>query len=436
MNLIKRGIFILILLLLIFPAVQRYLSVFKPKPLNGYFVPRSEPALTVSSWFSGAYQDSTDLYMKENAGFRSDFVRLYNQADFSLFSLPHAGKIVVGKKGYLFSDEYIHAWLGDNFPGKSFCDEKVKMLKQIQDLLWNEKKILLVVILTPDKGTYYPEYIPGRYLKKKREFTNYGYYAGKCKEAGINLIDFNRWALLAKDTSRFPLYPKTGIHWSDYCAVLAADSLAKYLRARLDRPVPKLVLDGLEQSSTARNTDYDIENTLNLIWGLSQPAFGYFNYHFVSDTNRKKPSALFIGDSFYWNWYPAVIRGLFSNEEFWYYNMDVYPEARTKPKSVSEIDVAEAIDRQNVIVLMQVNGAKGNPGYGFVDLALSVLDKSKGDELKKVEDDIRNTPEWMKKIVDKAAQAHITVEEQLRMDALYMLDLQKLEKQKKNKQPK
>lgn len=433
MNIIKKSIFLLILLFLLFSAIQGKFHLIRPALLNGYFVPVMEPVFSMSSWFSGAYQDSCSKFVKENTGFRSNFVLLYNQVDYSLFSVPHAQKIIVGKSGYLYSDEYISAYMGTNFTGKQFCDEKVRLLKKLQDLLWNEYKIFLVVIMTPDKGNFYPEYIPDRYLKQKKENTNYGYSAEKCAEAGINMIDFNRSFCLAKKTSHYPLYPKTGIHWSSYGAVLAADSLLKYLKAKLNIQLPALVIDSIQTSAVALDIDDDIESTMNLIWKLPHPVYGYARYHFSSDSTRKKPAALFVGDSFYWSWYPQFIKGAFSNDDFWFYNMEAFPESRIKPTQVPQIDIAKAIKRQNIIVLIQVNGAKGNIGYGFIDQALSVLDPEKTNELKQMEESIRGNTGWMKMIREKAAKNHFSVDEQLKMDALFMLDLQKKENQHKNK---
>ncbi len=432
MKQLKNIIFIFLLAMLILPALQEKIHIVKTRGLNGYFVPQKKPILRKANWYTGTYQDSLSAYYKENTGFRSDYVRLYNQVDYSLFSIPHAGKIILGKKGYLFGDEYITSWLGTNFPGKKYCDEKVRLLKKLQDKLWNEKKILIVVILTPDKGTFYPEYIPDRFVKRKKEPTNYSYYSAKCGEAGINMIDFNRWFLLAKDTSRYPLYPKTGIHWTSYGALLAADSLLKYLRSKLTLPLPRIMIDAIETSSNARDVDDDIARTMNLIWKIPHPVYAYPKYHFTFDTTQKKPAALFIGDSFYWNWYnPGIIHNMFSNEEFWYYNQDVYPESKTRPTSVAEINVEDAINRQNIILLMQVNGAYGNIGYGFTDMALSILDPA-NSALRKMELTIRNNPDWIKLIREKAEKAHIKVEEQLHLDALYMLDQERLKNQSKN----
>ena len=432
MKIIKNIILVLIILFLILPALQGKYHILKTIPLNGYFSTPKKPVFLKSNWYSGKFQDSLSAYYKDNTGFRSDFVRLYNQTDYSLFSIPHAGKIILGKEGYLFGDEYISSYLGVNFQGNRNCDEKVLLLKKLQDKLWIEKKILLVVIFTPDKGTFYPEYIPARFVKREKRMTNYEYYAEKCKTAGINMIDFNHYFLLAKDTSRYPLYPKTGIHWTTYGAVLAADSLLNYLHSKLTTPVPRMIIDGIETSKTARDVDDDIAHTMNLLCEIPHPVYAYPKYHFAFDSTQKKPSALFIGDSFYWNWYnPGIISNVFSNQEFWYYCQDVYPETKTKQTSVSDVDVEDAINRQQVIILMQVNAGYGNIGYGFTDLALSALDPA-NSALLKMEHSIRISPDWMKTIKEKAEKEHRGVDEQIRLDALYMLDQDRIKKQSKS----
>ena len=375
MKQVKNILFIFLLALLIFPALKGEFHIVKTAALKGYFVSRKKPVFMKTNWYSGAYQDSLSAYCKENAGFRSDYVRLYNQIEYSLFSIAHASKFMVGKHGYLYGTEYISSYQGTNFIGKRYCNERVKLLKILQDRLWKEKKIFLLVVFAPDKGTFYPEYIPERFLSRKKGLTNYEYYASRCAESGINIIDFNHYFLLAKDTSRYPLYPKTGIHWSSYGALLAADSLVKYLRAKLSLPLPQIVIDRIETSSTARYVDDDIAQTMNLIWKIPHPVYAYPKYHFSFNSTHQKPAALFIGDSFYWNWYNlGIIRNIFRNEEFWYYNKDVYPESKTKPTSVSEINVEDAINRQNIIILLQVNGAYGNIGFGFPGMALSAID--------------------------------------------------------------
>ena len=421
MKFVKNCIFVFIIFLLISSSLQKDFQLLQPNPLYGYFVPMKKPVLRISNWCSGTYQDSLSAFNKENSGFRNYLVRLHNQVDYSLFSIPNAEKIVQGKDGYLFKEGSITSWLGWDFAGKKSCNEKIALLKKLKEKL-KEKNIQLLVIFTPDKSTFYPEYIPDRFLKQKKEPTNYSYYAEKCAEAGINIIDFDRWFVLAKDTSRFILYPKAGVHWSNYGAVLAADSLLKYLRAKMNFSMPQMVIDSIETSSSARNLDDDVAKAMNLIWKIPHPVYAYPKFHFVFDTTQKKPAALFVGDSYYWNWSnTGIIRNLFSNEEFWYYCRDVYPESNTKKTFLTEINIEDAINRQNIIILIQVNGATGNLGYGFLDVATSVFDTA-NSRLLKMKMTIRNDPKWFKLIREKAEKANREVEQQLHRDAMYMLE--------------
>ncbi len=431
MSTLKRFLFLGFLMLMIFPSLQDKMGFFVLKPLKGVFSATPVPAFSDSLWFSGTYQQQYARHIEDSVGFRDILVRLNNQVDFSLFRLANAAKITVGKDGYLFGGQYIESYLGYNFVGKRYCDEKVKQLRLLQDKLWKEKRIFLLVILTPDKGTFYPEKIPSRFLNKPRQISNYAYYARKCAETGINMIDFNEWFRLARDTSRYPLYPKTGIHWSYYGAMRTADSLIRYLENKLDIRLPEMVVDSIEISKNAQAEDNDIGSTMNLICDIPYPAYAYPKVHFVSDSLTKKPSALFIGDSFYWNWYnPGYIKNIFSNQEFWYYDKDVYPETFTTPLSTNQINTKEAVNRQNIIILIQTNGAYGNPGYGFPDRVFNEMDSVK-TEILAYERSIRNSPGWMKLMEKKAKERKISLDEMIRIDARYLMEQEQSKSQNK-----
>jgi hypothetical protein len=84
-------------------------------------------------------------------------VRLYNQLDFSLFSVSHARQIVVGKPDYLFEQSYIEAHLGRDFIGKEPIEGRVNQIRRLQDLPWKRNGTLLMVVFPQDKESFYPE---------------------------------------------------------------------------------------------------------------------------------------------------------------------------------------------------------------------------------------------------------------------------------------
>ena len=169
MSRIKNTLLVFLVGLLAFGAVQKRYGVIVSKPLNGVYPYTPKPSFSCSTWMAGSYQDNYRLSLEDSVGFKADQVRLYNQIDYSLFSVPHASKMVVGKNGYLFADTYIKGFTGADFVGKRFINDKVNALKFLQEYLWKEKGILVVVVFAPGKGFYYPEYIPDRYLKDRKK---------------------------------------------------------------------------------------------------------------------------------------------------------------------------------------------------------------------------------------------------------------------------
>ncbi len=428
---VKKILFVMVLILLCVFALQKKTGLIHSKGLEGFVPKDSVPRLTGESWMNGTFQSAYGTHVNNSLGFRSDLVRLYNQIDFSLFGVPHANKIVVGNGNYLIAQQYIEASLGYDFAGKAAIDRSVELMKALQDKLEQTAKVHFLVLFVPDKGTFYPEIIPQRYLKKKQELTNYAYYVERCKSAGVNFIDYNAWFLKMKDTSRYILYPKTGIHWSTYGSTLAIDSMMNYLRIRFGMNIPRLAVDSIVVSKKARYEDDDIGRTLNLVRPLSYPPMAYPAFHFIADTTKPKPRALFVGDSFYWQlYYPGFIANNFSNNEFWYYNKDVYPETFNAPKSTARINYIHEILSQDLVVLIQTNAAYGNVGYGFVQQAWQGLNSS-GDRVKEFETSIRNTPEWLESVRQKAVKNNVSLDEQIHRDAVYMVEQDIMNSKKK-----
>ena len=425
MKLIKHFLSFLLILILILPGFQSQFHVIKSGPLKGVFENANDPLFNITSWNNESYQMQYAKHFDDSLGFKNDLVRFYNQLDFSIFNVVHASKIVSGKDHYLFSVDYLHAAAGKDFAGISNIDRQIHDLKKVQNLLWDQHRIYLLVILCPDKPTFYPEYIPDRYSSMEKKITNVKYIANRCVEEGVHVIDFNPYFLSMKHISHYPLIPKTGVHWSYYGAYLAADSMSRYLKTKTGYPVPGIVLDSVSAPDFPIGEDNDMGATLNLIRDIQCPKTGYPKFHGVNEGGKSKPNALFVGDSFYWNWYyDGIISTLFNNNDFWYYCKDVFPQSNEKPTSVSDINVEDAIKKQNFIILIQVNGAYGNIGYGFIDLALSVLD-SANSKLLKVELLIKANPTWMEDVRKKAKRNNLNFEEQLRLDALWIIEHEK-----------
>ncbi len=408
------------MVVLAFPTVQKVLTIFPDRPLEGYFEERQRPEFSMADLRNGEYQAKITPHLDLTVGFHNAFTRIFNQVDYTLFSLPHAARIVVGKNGIMQIDSHIDACLGRDFAGTRFLDDKVSRIKYLQDYFWTKKKIHLLVILAPGKGFYYPESIPDRFLEGGRGPTNNDYYSRKLKDAGVNLIDFNTWLVQLKDTSRHNLYPFSGAHWSCYGAYLGADSLIRYLEKSLNRELPHMVLDSLMLEPEARKEDDDMDRVLNLVWKNPVPQMTYPVFHHTYAGDAPKPAVLFVSDSYYWYWhFNGIIKNTFLREDMWYYDKEVYPDQNTRPTNTARINLDSALDRQEVVILMQTNAGYGNIGYGFVDRAYEQYYPGK-TRIRMIEENFRMSPGWMEEMKKKAKEQNLPLDAMVRNDAIYL----------------
>lgn len=415
-------IFLFFLMIFFIPLAQDSFHLFKIKPLNGAFTKLSYPKLNANSWWQGHYQDSISKYINQNVEIRPSLVRINNQLDFTFYNKSNASKIIVGKKKCLFEDNYINAYTGKDFVGSNNIRIKVQKAVEVQQILHN-RGVELIYVFAPGKASYFPEYIPDRFLKEKNDSTNYNTLIQECSEAGLRYIDYNDWFIKMKDTVSHSLYPKCGIHWSYYGMYLVADSLINYIESTINADLPEVLLNGIEQTNKQKDTDYDIGNTLNLLYSIPSWQMSYPSYAYQTE-GKYKPNVLVVGDSYYWNmYYSGIPSNVFSNLEFWYYNYQIYNDGTANVASTTDaIDYKSAISDRDVIIIMQTDGGLNNFGLGFFTKALSVMPTDNWSvRLDYYRDMILNDKIWKEHIQEKADELGFTFDEMLNKDANYMV---------------
>ena len=365
---IKNILFAAIMLLLFSPMLQKKIKLFDEKPLNGSFEVPEDPYFSLEGWFEGKYQTDQQNYSNQSIGFRNSLVRLYNQIHYSLYDQARANGVIVGKYGYLYEENYIKTHLGRDFVGESKIVEKTEKLRRLADTL-KRKGIDLVIVFAPGKGSFYSEFIPESYNPTYRTTTNYEVYRKQILQKEICFLDFNDWFRKMKSSSPYPLFPKTGIHWSNYGEVLAADSIIKYINSiQKDKKIPELVIGNVEVPDTTRYSDDDIEKGMNLLFNIEDLPMGYPHFRLLKDVNSNKVKVLTVADSYYWgmfNW--GLSRDAFNEGQFWFYNVQIYPDSYTAPLNVGDIDMIEEVEKNDVIILMSTDANLYKFAFGFID---------------------------------------------------------------------
>jgi|WetSurMetagenome_2_1015567.scaffolds.fasta_scaffold42908_2 hypothetical protein len=425
-NRIKNILFLFLLVMLITPLVLMRYPFIKEKLLFGHFTTSSKPdskKWTWAGWFSGSFQEEFSAGFNDNAGLRMTMIRINNQYDYSLFGIIHAEGFIAGKNGYLYEEDYIKEYTGKYFIGKKVLDRKMDKLFDVQRML-RERGIDLILVLEPGKASYYPEYIPNRYHPEKSTLSNYTYLTSKLMERGMDYLDLSHWFLELKDTSRYNLFPRYGMHWSIYGMNLALDTLSRYISSVSGKKLPGFTMRNIELSATPRSTDNDIEEMANLLFPMPDDTYAYPVNIFGDDTSRRNLNVLVVGDSYYRNIKDDFSGFLFKADTFWYYNSKVYPHIHTKVVYVDHSNLLKTLEQYQVIILMVSEINLHCTFWNFIDQAYAALHPGYHDSyIYNKENEIRNERSWFRFMVGKAFRESRPLERVITADATYLMNL-------------
>ncbi len=416
----KRFLFLILLALMLLPVVQHGTKLFHVRPLDGDFVLAKRPSFSWKGWMNGDFQGRFNNYIEDHIGFRSFFVRLNNQLDFSFFRKANAEGVVVGKNNILHEYDYIRAYTGGDFIGKNTLDKKLNKVKFLQKYLKEKFDIDFVLVFEPSKARYMAETLPGRFLKNGVSLSNYEYLTQHASELKINHLDLNKLFLQAKDTTSALLYPKYGIHWSECTMPFVIDTLVSYLEYLRNADFPDYNIEKLYFSDTV-SADYDIGKTINLLFRLPHPPMPYPKFSFSSQPEKQKPMVLAVADSYYWNIFNTTVpSNIFANEAFWYFNAKVYPDFYYGEKWVKDLDLKAEIEKQDIIILSVTERFLYKFGWNFIEEVYDLYTPQySGNIVEKFERQIRMDAGWFDNIVLKAQKDGISLEDAIRQEATF-----------------
>jgi len=422
------GIFAVMLI----PMIQENLHLKKEHPLKGDIQLPENIEFDKEDWFSGYYQEEKEKYINTAFGFRNQFVKLNNQIAYSIFRKAKANGVIIGKETYLYEKSYIDAYTGTDFLGKDSIDHTIGRLKFISDTLSKLGK-QLIVVFAAGKASFYPEYIPDKYLPVRGP-TNYSYMSEEAKKAGLNVIDFNKWFIDNKHRSKYPLYPQHGVHWSTYGTALAADSLLRKIEELRHIDVPEFAFDGVSMEPP-HDVDYDIADGMNLLFRFRSFDVAYPRMLPVKTEGKTRPKVLVISDSFYWGMYGLGIANCFENDHFWYYNRQVFPESSSKELLVENVDLGEALAKHDVFVIMATEATLRKISWGFIENAElyykglaskkeAPADMEYQNKVRDLVNYIRHDEKWFSDTKKRARERGVSLDSMLILEARWNIDHQ------------
>lgn len=425
LNNASQRIHVFIVCLLIAPLCFMVLPKKWDPKLKGSFTKAHASDFTLDRWWSGYFQDEFEDWINDHIGLRAWFVKANYQYDYSLFDTTHTRSVIRGKEHYFYETNYINAHLGLDFLGRDSIQGKVDSLLKIRNYL-KESNSELLVILAPGKGSFYPEYFPESYdtIDPNPE-NNYSVYQQYLKESGIPTLDFHKWFLDMKDTTSHALFPNTGIHWSRYGSLIAADSILRYLEGICQKPFPELTISDFHKSTNTAYSDDDLELSLNLLFDLPHLEMTYPEYSFSEMPKTDRTKVLTIADSYYWDMYNFKLsESGYQGGEFWYYNQLVYP-ASSKGHVFVDSARLQNIHKNRVVVIMSTDANLYKFPFGFDDKVLPVINEIvRQRPIKRLQaymQRIYHTPPWIAKLRIEAERKGLDLDSLVRENAKYSI---------------
>lgn len=418
--------------------LQSFTHIVKMNPLKGFDKEEQPPVeLSFKTYYDGSYQDYLTEHAKRNTGFREFFIRNYNQVAYSCFNKITNKNIVKGHDQELYLKMYLNEATGVTFKqhfadvdeAKAEARKNVEETLRLIDTLHQHGKAFLFVF-APTKPAVYPDKLPSYYKNHLTDFSLEEYYIQLFKENHIPHIDFYHYFQDIKDTFPYPLYPRTGTHWSEATIPYVADSVLKKLAEITGYKLPSVHYIDDNLSTDYSVQDGELEASMNLLFPLNKPAIPRPVFELTDTMGTDKPNLLVVADSYFTQLRNSTFIEAFDAWEFWVYNRDVQssnPQHQWKQLD-QLLDADEVLNNADIVMAVFTAPMYYTYMFGFPQTAQNLFQNgeiSEGAKLQAVIQMIKDNEDWMKAVEKQAEERGLTVEQNLRRNAIYVLEKKK-----------
>ena len=434
--------FVCILMVLTAIFLQGFTHVVKMKPLSGY-VPDEQPVeLSFKTYYNSSFQNYLTDHAKRNSGFREVCIRSYNQCLFSLFGKSTNDNIITGNHKEMYLKMYLDEVTGKTYKNHYTTQEAFEAEAQrniektlvLIDSLRNHNTAFLFVE-APSKTWVYPENMPHPYCDSVMPFSVQNYYSRLFEKNGIPHIDFLSYFQSLKGQTEYPLYTRYGTHWAESTIPFVADSVLTKIGSLIGQEMPHIVCVDENPSTHYSKQDGEIENLMNLLLPIRKPALPQ-PIMTLSDTTLRKPNILVIADSYFIQLHESCFADAFNRCEYWKYNDEVITK---KIEFLGKVKyypaVYKVIDEVDLVMVINTSVYAYDYMFGFCETAQNAFLERDAEGLEKqiegVINSIKSSPEWFESVKQQAIERGIELEEMLRLNAIYAIEMDK-QKQQQN----
>lgn len=428
--------FLCLMLLLVATFIQGLTHWVPAKPLMGFYDAKRPVKLQADTWLDGSYQDYLTDYARVHTGFREFFIRNYNQCCYLCFNKITNDNVVSGKNDELYMRMYLDDISGKRVKeyfqtaehAKAAARDNVRETLRLIDTLRRHNTEFLFVF-APSKVLTYPENLPEAYRDSLEhcDFLLSEYYIGQFKEHGIDHIDFVHYFQDLKDSFPYPLYTPYGSHWSEATIPLVADTILRKLEQMTPYRFPTIQVDDDNLSTDYSEQDGELEALMNLYFPVKKPVVSRPVFHLTDTAGKDKPNLLVVGDSYFIQLAHSCFTEAFNRWDFWQYNENILSsrEYLNWKKVGYYADAYQMLEEADIVIAMVTSAYIYEYLWGFEQTVFQRFAKGPLSEEETIQlkiEEIKNNKPWYESIVKQAKERNVTVEENLRNNAIYVLE--------------
>lgn len=371
-------LFILIIFVpLILTCITNFTGINFNGQLYGYFDnPPTKINFSLRNYFNREYQKNVEQRFNSDINLREQYIRLYNQIQFTFFKL--APQKIIGKNNDLFEYPYIDAECGLSKANDFSIPENFKRLKDyvnhlqsIQNKLHKIDKYF-IFYTTPSKATYDYKNIPLKYRLKKRADYKQPYFFLKelISSRNINYIDSRDF--FSKDN--LPIFYTTGIHWARPLEQRISQAIVKKMSVLSNQNFPEIILKEIKTSKEPYRRDADLFELTNV---FSKPNGLYYEYKvdIKKEQDFNEPMFLIQGGSFSEGFYTFDYYTYSRDSYKIFYDQILKNKDSEQPVLKWEnIDFTSILNNIDFVIIELNEAAISSYSSGFVEFLDSFLD--------------------------------------------------------------
>lgn len=338
---------------------------------------RKKPvALNLKNIINQKLQGYAEETFKRRSGVFDALVKTDNQLNYFLFnsisSNPHT-TVILGERGHLIEHLYLRDSNRIKVPQAKNLRAVVKKLRVLQDLL-QAQGVDLVLVISPNKPSFYPEIVPQRYqiAGVEKRFNSRAYMTEELKHQGVRFID--GYELLKRKESELhvPMFSPIGTHWNEVGGCLIASEIFKQAQNSKNRAQFECAVVGSHDRPAYH--DSDLLRLANLWFEAPflQPA-PRVEIVKSRQTNAQPWSILTVGSSFCWELMRQFENsGAVSQQEFLYYFHRRSKRASSRGVNFdsSRYKARNELKGRDIVVIEINQAVLQKAGFGFPEAVL------------------------------------------------------------------